>query len=387
MFKFYLSFLEEYYPYSNKKYAKKNLVIVGNGWASRGLLSKINYNKYNVTVISKENYFNYTPLLAQSIDINKNVSNTFIPSNNKRINFIESNVTNFENRQFGKSNKVFFGKDQEIKYDYLVFCHGADIATYQIEGLNKKNVHFFKNYDNMIDLKKNLQSLKTKSNIAIMGCGPTGIEIISSLIDMNFNKKHNIYAIDGMSRPVNIFNKKLSDTLLDLWKKENINVMMNSIVEKIDNKKIYFDKRKLNYDLGIWCGGICSNQLTRNILKSLEYTHYLNGIPVNNKMMIQGNGFTILNAFAIGDCNLVNDAKYPKTAQIAYKQGQYLGIELNRNNVNDSFIKPFKSLDFGQFCYIGKNMSIYQGPYFSHSGYITNLVNQIVQVYNYFRTV
>jgi len=387
MFKFYLTFLEEYSPYSNKKYDKKNLVVVGNGWGSRGLLSTINYNKYNVTIISKDNYFNYTPLLAQSLDVNKNLSNTFIPNNNKKINIIESNVTNFDNKEFGKNDFVYFDKNKKIKYDYLVFCHGADVATYQIEGLNENNVHFFKNYNNMIDLKKDLQSLKTKSNIAIMGCGPTGIEIISSLIDMNFNRKHNIYAIDGMSRPISIFDKKLSDTVLNLWKKENINIMMNSIVEKIDNKKIYFNKNKIDYDLGIWCGGVCSNILTRNVLKSLEYTHYLNGIPVNEKMMIQGNGFTIPNAFAIGDCNLVNNARYPKTAQIAYKQGQYLGRELNKNYINDSSIKPFTSSDFGQFCYIGKNISIYQGPYFSNSGYITNVMNKIVQVYNYFKTV
>ena len=45
---------------------KKNLVILGTGWASVSLLKHIDRDKYNITVVSPRNYFLFTPLLPVS---------------------------------------------------------------------------------------------------------------------------------------------------------------------------------------------------------------------------------------------------------------------------------------------------------------------------------
>lgn len=42
---------------------KKNVVILGTGWAATSLLHKLNNENLNVTVISPRNYFLFTPLL------------------------------------------------------------------------------------------------------------------------------------------------------------------------------------------------------------------------------------------------------------------------------------------------------------------------------------
>ncbi len=43
--------------------SKKNVVVVGSGWASTAFLKNLDTFEYNVTVISPRNFFLFTPLL------------------------------------------------------------------------------------------------------------------------------------------------------------------------------------------------------------------------------------------------------------------------------------------------------------------------------------
>ena len=51
----------------NKNKNKKNITIIGSGWGCSSFIKYINMNKYNVTVISDNNKFLYTPLLTNNI--------------------------------------------------------------------------------------------------------------------------------------------------------------------------------------------------------------------------------------------------------------------------------------------------------------------------------
>ena len=43
--------------------SKKNVVVVGSGWASTAFLKSLDTSDYNVTIISPRNFFLFTPLL------------------------------------------------------------------------------------------------------------------------------------------------------------------------------------------------------------------------------------------------------------------------------------------------------------------------------------
>ena len=63
---------------------------------------------------------------------------------------------------------------------------------------------------------RNKLSKLNEGSKKLLGCGLTGIEIIGNLIDYN---KFNIYAVDGLSLPLNTFNKNISNILLIYGKK------------------------------------------------------------------------------------------------------------------------------------------------------------------------
>ena len=130
-----------------------------------------------------------------------------------------------------------------------------------------------------------------------------------------------------------MFNKKNIDFTLNLWKNNNIHIMFNNFVKKIDQNTIYFKDNKVNYDLAIWCGGVKISLLSQLINNKLNLESR-RGILVNPYLQFYKN------AFAIGDC--ADSGVFP-TAQNATQQGRYLAKRFN-NNFNDDLEYHFQKI-------------------------------------------
>ena len=346
---------------NNNNNNNPNILLIGSGWSARGFIDSINTQKYNVTVISKNLKFLYTPLLANYC-INKGIKNIDNDiSTDKSINLMNNSVTdvNFEIKQIICNDKKIFN------YDYVVFSHGSIINTFNIDGV-AKNCYFLKSKDDADNIYDKISKLSNNKNISIIGCGLTGTELIGNLIDSN---KFNINAIDGLSGPIQMFSNKNIDKTIHLWDKNNVNMIFNKFVNKIDDKYIYYNDGKINYDIAIWCGGIKISPLSVNINNKLGLISN-RGIPVNKFLEINKN------SFAIGDCA---DSGFPPSAQNAYQQGNYLAKRFN-NDFNDNIEYDF--FDKGKLCYIGNYNSIYENNLFSISGKIGHILGKIIHFYN-----
>lgn len=345
----------------------KNIVIIGSGWATASFLKYLNLdeNKYNIIIISPSKKFIYTPLLVSSIFNNIDISYDILNINNKnnKQKYIEDKVKNIN---FDENYVVL--SDSNIEYDYLVLAHGAEINTFNIQGV-KENCMFIKDEDDVIKLRNKLVKLKKMSNIAVIGCGLTGTELIGNLLD-TYN--YNIIAIDGLNGPLTMFNNNvISLYIIDLWRKNNIYLYFNYFVQKIDDKKIYLKDKSINYDLAIWCGGIKANSLSLKINEQLKQDSKI-GIPVNEYLEV----INTKNVFAIGDCGY---NKLPPSAQVAYQEGKYLANNFNNNFKNKSnFIFNNK----GQICYIGKGKSVYNYKKTYFHGNLTGYLNNYIHLYN-----
>ena len=211
---------------------KKKIYIIGSGWATKGFLDNIDFNLYDVHVLSNNENFIYQPFLASSL-LNNEKTNFNLKQQYPSIQFEKAHVTNFN----FKNNKIITQFKESEEYDYLILCHGSVINDFNIKGL-KENSYYLKNEYDAIQIKNIISKLSNDSHIAVMGCGLTGTEIIGHLID---NNKYNIHAIDGLPSPLNIFNEKMRLYTLNLWKKHNINLHFGSFVKNMDDKHIYLN--------------------------------------------------------------------------------------------------------------------------------------------------
>ena len=115
-----------------------NIVIIGSGWATKSFTNTIDKDKYNVKIVSNSDHFIYTPQLA-NFSVTKDVKNiernmTHIP----KIKFINDTIKNVD---FDK--QILITEKDNVKYDYVIFAHGAQINTFNIPGV-KENCLFLK---------------------------------------------------------------------------------------------------------------------------------------------------------------------------------------------------------------------------------------------------
>jgi NADH:ubiquinone reductase (non-electrogenic) len=342
---------------------KPQISILGLGWGSVGFLQNIDTNIYDIEVFSLDNEFVYTPLLAQNIRQRKRLSlhgNQII----KGAKFTNREISNID---FDTQTLISKTKEKYI-YRYLVLSHGASINTFNIPGV-EQYTYFLKNDHHAEMIRKKLQSLPIHSRVAVIGCGLTGTEVIGSLVDYD---KFKIHAIDGLPRPITMFDEKLSNTAIQLWKKNDIDIRMNQIVSSISENTIQFkNKTEIPYDMAIWCGGIKKSSLTDSILSTLKIENN-KGIPVNKSLKVENTK----NVWAIGDCAFTG---LPPTAQVAYQQGSYLAHQFN-SHFKD--LSEFQFQNKGQIGYIGNKQSVCQLHYFQSGGNLTFYLNKLIHVYN-----
>lgn len=344
--------------------SKKNIYIVGFGWASLGFLKEIDTTTYNVYIISKSDTFYYTPLLAQNIKHNHKVTfDIYKVINNQAIHLMKDEVTAVD---FDKN--IISTNNTNSNFDYIILSHGSCINTFNIEGV-EEYCNFIKTDEDSKKIKQQLLQLSSDSKIIVVGCGLTGSEIIGTLIDYN---KFNIYAIDALPLPLASFDKIISNMAIDLWKQNSVKMYLNTIVSKIEKNTIKFKNggEALSFDMVIWCAGIKISPLSEKINKILKLDCN-KGIPVNNYLQIKNT----TNAFAMGDCAYSGN---PPTAQVAYQQGKYLAKRFNNNFTNN---QQFLFNNKGQIGYIGKNRAVFQNNYFKTGGNLTHYLNMGFRAY------
>ena len=338
----------------------KKILVIGSGWAGSSFIKHIDTDKYDVTVISLNRNFLYTPLLVNSIFYKKNLLYNIQNINNIKYEYGYVNDIDLKN------NSLFIER-KKVNYDYLVLANGSEVNTFNIEGVDE-NCLFLKKEEDIVTIRNKINNLPKSSNIAVIGCGPTGSELIGSLIDL---KKFNIYAIDGLKVPLTSFTNSISKYTYNLWGKNNVNLLLGNFVKKIDKNNIYYGKDSVKYDLAFWCGGVKISELSRNINKKLNLECKF-GIPVNDYLKVNNTH----NVYAIGDCSY---NKNPPIAQVAYQEGKYLAYNFNKD-LKD--VKPFAFVNKGQICYIGNGESVYQNNYFTCKGKLVGYFNNIVHIYN-----
>lgn len=338
---------------------KDKIILVGYGWGSLGFIQHIDTTQYDVVLFSKHDHFLYTPLLAQNVKNDRDLT-IRVDQLKQSLEFVHDKI---ENVDFQKQTV------QEKKYDFLVFSHGAEVNTFNIPGV-QENTHYLKTLKDSNQIKSKLLALPKDSVIAVIGCGLAGTELIGSLIDMN---KFKILGIDALDRPVNTFDKTLSEKVVKSWEKESVSMYFQSLVQKIDKQSLDIkDKPSLQFDMAIWCGGIKMSELSKKVNDQLQLENN-RGIPVDKFLHIQGQK----NLFAIGDCAFSGN---PPTAQVAYQQGIYLAKQFNQKfPKKDEFIFQ----DKGQIGYIGNGQSIYQNSYYKGGGKIMYYFNNLVHFYNF----
>ena len=362
----------------------KKIIIVGGGFAGLNLAKKLSNNQcFEVTVVDRNNYHFFPPLLYQ-------VSTAFVEPSNISYPFRKL----FQDR---KNIRFYMGKllrvipetnmietdNGNLSYDYLVLAMGTETNFFGNENV-MNNALPMKTIDEALNIRNHVllrleEAVRSTSlldkeklaNIVIAGGGPTGVEMAGMIAEMRRNiasrdypedseKVSNIYLVHGSPTLLNPMSKKAQEEAYDVLKKLGVKIVLNTLVKDYVNDEVILSTgEKISSATLIWASGVIARQV--------------NGLP---KEIITRGGRIIVdeinrvkgfsNIFAIGDqCFQTTDKNYPnghpQLAQAAIQQGRLLAENLNRLEGNKS-TKPFAYHNKGSMAIISKYRAVVDLP-------------------------
>src|SRR5688500_14303834 len=309
----------------------KRVVIVGGGFAGINLIKKLsNDNRFHITLVDKNNYHFFPPLLYQ-------VATAFIEPSNisypfRRL-FQEKHNLRFH---MGSLKKV--NPDQNtietdtgiVEYDYLVLALGTETNYFGMERVRANSLPM-KTIDDALNLRNHLllnmeeavrtEDLKEKEkhlNIVIAGGGPTGVELAGMLAELGRNialkeypeiknLRTYLYLIDAGPVLLGPMSVKSQTEATKVLKKLGVHVITNTAVKDYVDDTVYLsDGRTIKTNVLIWASGVIGREVP-----GLPATVITRGrrIMVDEFNKVQG----MQNIFALGDiCFQSTDKNFPQ---------------------------------------------------------------------------
>lgn len=399
----------------------KRVVIVGGGFAGVNLAKELaKHNSYVVTLVDKNNYNFFPPLLYQVATGYLETSNISYPF---RKLFRGSNNFTF---RMGTVTKVVQAENKllvdtgDLHYDILVFATGTETNYFGMENVKKNSIPM-KTVQDAIYMRNTLLERLEKATrepdpavrkklttIVVAGGGPTGVEISGMFAEMKklvipkdypelIGSNGEIYLVDGLKSVLAPMSEKSQKYTYDTLTEMGVNIKLDCMVKDFNNDVVEFSTgESIEAKTLIWAAGV-----TASVFEGLEKESYGRGrrmlVDAYNKV----EGTT--NIYALGDtCLQTTDPAFPnghpQVAQVAIQQGQNLGKNL-KNIVEGKALKPFVYYDKGSMAIIGRFKAVADLPkpkihfngfiawmawLFVHLVSLINFRNKVKTFYNWF---
>lgn len=360
------------------------IVIIGGGFAGLNLAKElVNQNEIQVTLVDKNNYNFFPPLIYQVATAFLEPSSISYPfrklfAGKKNLQFRLGNLV----KVIPSENKIILNNG-ELEYDYLVFATGAETSYFGMENV-KKNAIPMKTLNDAIVMRntllKNLEKAAICTDkrerrklltIVVAGGGPTGVEVSGMFAEMRKNillKEYpelsttasNIYLVDGANALLSPMSKESQEDTLEAITKLGVVVKLNTTVTDYIDDVVYFaNGETIKTKNLIWAAGV-----TAKVFEGIPAESYGRGRRMATDAFNKVNATE--NIYAIGDtCIQLTDEHFPnghpQVAQVAIQQG----INLAKNFIamtQNKPLKPFVYNDKGSMAIIGKNKAVVDLP-------------------------
>ncbi|MGH9977635.1 MAG: NAD(P)/FAD-dependent oxidoreductase, partial [Nitrososphaeraceae archaeon] len=335
------------------------ILILGGGFAGIQVLIRLQQAFQNdigvdLTLVSRDNFFLFTPMLPE-------VSSGMIETRNivtpvrafcNRARFYEADIDSIDLRNkevvishaLGRQSNPIGRRSHILKFDFLVIALGNETNFFDNEDVTK-NSFTIKTLGDAIVLRNHVINMLEQADIehedadlrknlmtfVVAGGGFSGVETVGELNDFIRESikrfYHNINEVDARIVLINSGQRILPEVTEDLSefalhkiRKNGVEVFLNTRLQSAYTNNVKLsDGSTISCNTLVWAAGNKPDVLIRN----LRCEHDNGGRLLTNKYLeVQGHEFV----YSLGDCACIIDHNtgkpYPPTAQHALKQGQ-----------------------------------------------------------------
>ena len=365
---------------STRNTSKPRVVILGAGFGGLSAALALG-DKAEVMVVDRHNYQTFLPLLYQVSTAGLAADHVVHPIRGAlrktNIKFRMGSPISVDH----KNKTVKLDSSEVLDFDHLIIAMGSVTADFGVpgvseHGLGMKSVH--EAITIRAEVMRRFEDLcrfedETRLSIAVVGGGPTGVEMAGALAelkrgplknDMAHAAEHiDIYLIEAGPRILPMFSEKLSERATRDLQKLGVHVRTNTAVREIKSRSIIVkDGDPIPAEVTVWAAGVKGEPTASALNLPIAGTRIASG-PT-----LQAENYP--HVWAIGDISgaLAPDGRfYPMVAPVALQQGKFVAQQI-LNLAAGKPLKEFKYRDKGSMATIGRHKAIVEVGKFSMVG-------------------
>lgn len=372
------------------------ILILGSGFG--GLYTALHLDKslarddnIEVTLVNRENFFLFTPMLHEVAASDLDITNIVSPVRKllKRVQVFNGDVESID--VVNKVVKVSHGKahhHHDLRYDHLVLSLGSVTNFYGNRGL-EDNALTMKSLGDAIYLRNHMISnleeadfeccpdvRRSLLNFVVAGGGFAGVETIAGINDFlreavrfypHLNSSQlRVVLVHAGDRILPELNEKLGEYAARKLSERGVEIHLNTRVEDVSGTDVALSNgTMISTNTIVWTAGTAPNP----ILQTLPCDKDHGRIRADRFMRVTG--FDGL--WSVGDCTALVDERtgriYPPTAQHAIRQGKILAYNIE-SVIRGRPMKPFVFETIGQLAALGRRTGVAQIMGYNFSGFV-----------------
>lgn len=380
---------------------KKRVVIIGGGFGGIEVAKRLKNQDLQVVLLDKHNYHTFQPLLYQVATGGLEPGSIAYPLR-KIMQDIPNGIFRLTMVEYIDPAAQKIRTDiGDLHYDHLVIATGSttNFFTFPKEAASKMmqmkdipqalNLRSFilENFEDAL-LTENDPQREQLINIAIVGGGPTGVELAGAIGEMRKNilpkdypelnfQKMQIHLFEAGDRLLSAMHKDNSDKALHYVKNFGVNVWLGTAVTGYDGNEIELNNGlKIRSNTVIWTAGVKGNPVDG---LAPQYFGPGNRIRVDDYCRVNG----LENIYVIGDLACQVQPGYPKghpmVAPVAIQQGQLVANNLIRT-LKGKEPEAFRYFDKGTMATVGRNKAVMESKGIRMGGFIAWLAWLFVHI-------
>jgi NADH dehydrogenase len=367
----------------------KRIIIIGGGFAGLKLARKLSDTKYQVVLIDKNNFHQFQPLFYQVATAGLEPSAISFPfrrvfQNKKNVHFRLASLDKVDT-----DKKLIQTDIGWLEYDYLMVCIGADTNYFGLKNVEQNSMGMkttgealtirntiIRNFEKSLNTNDKFEQ-EAYLNIAIVGGGPTGVELAGAIAEMkkyvlpkdypelDFERMH-IYLFEAAPRVLSAMSEFSSRKSHEYLERLGVIVRTQTTVKDFDGKTVHLEKEPIPSKTLLWAAGIASKKIN-----GFPDDIYVKGgrIQVDRFNHVEG----LEGVFVLGDAAYMEEEKYPQghpqVAQVALQQAANFASNLNRFEKKQAPVE-FNYKDLGSMATIGRNLAVADLPFMKFKGFI-----------------
>ena len=358
-----------------------HVIIVGAGFAGLSAVGQLRKAGCRVTVIDKNLYSTFQPLLYQVATGGLNPGDVSYAvggfTSRRRSRYVRGELADID----ATARQVRLSDGRELGYDYLMLATGVAANYFGLPGAEENTFALYSRADAIVlrdHLMNGFERLSERSDpksefvITVVGGGATGVELAgtaaelrreviqSTFPDVDPARVH-VRLIEMAPALVMPFHPKLREYTRKQLVQRGVDIKLNTEIREVRPDCVMLaDGQELPTDLTVWAAGVAGPHSMADWGLPLGKGGRL---LVGSDLRVEGSD----RIFAIGDIALHQQDPAPQLAQPAIQHGKHAAEQVV-HLVKGEPTQPFKYHDKGMMATIGRRSAIVelpQGPRFT----------------------